>query len=74
MINLPSGFRSVPLAPVSFPIEGTAPKNKLSGNAPVKEVAMVAVAMEPMGGMETVGIVSTDDTGDWVLVPDNITS
>lgn len=34
---------------------------------------MAAVAMEPVG-METVGMVRTDETGDWVLVPDSMTS
>ena len=44
----------------------------------VTDVAMAAVDIDPVGmltvGMFTVGMVRTEDTGDCVLVPDNITS
>ena len=50
-----------------------APRKRLSGSAPASEVAMVAVAIEPVG-METAGTVNTEDTGDCVVVPDNMTS
>ena len=50
------------------------PSNRLSGRAaPVRLVAMALVAREP-AGMETVGMVSTEESGDCVLVPDSITS
>ena len=61
-----SGFVSKPAPPVR---SGTDRKTSVS---PVF-VAKFAVGIETVG-IDTFGMVSTDDTGDCVLVPDSMTS
>ena len=62
-----SGFVSKPAPPVR---SGTDRKTSVS---PAFVVAKFAVGIETVG-MDTFGMVSTDETGDCVLVPDSMTS